>query len=197
MGAFNALQGLGGTGQQSPTQGGGMAPGADIFSRIQSVFGLNNFGMQGPNPGQGVVDAYQPIFQRNLALAQDTGPRFSSGNAMLRGQALNDYNMFAQQALQQGYQTQLQGALAGQGQELQTLMPLLQALFTGGGINAQAAYNVQPGFGQQLLGLAGSLGGAALGGGLFGGGGPKGPMSQTNDAFAPGGNPQGFNALFG
>ena len=71
------------------------------------------------NPGQGVMDALQPHFQQNLASANQSGARFSSGNEVLRSQAVNDYNLLSQQALQQGVGQQLQGAqmtdMLGQG----------------------------------------------------------------------------------
>ena len=105
----------------------------------------------------------------------DTGPRFSSGNDLLRTQAMNDYNMFAQQALMGGQQQQIGAALGLGGLQNAAQVPmmqqLLQALFTGGGINAGPIYNVSPGFGQQMMGLLGTAGGAALGNpSLFGGG---------------------------
>ena len=165
----------------SPMGGGygapqGGAPG-NFFQNLQSAFGspfspgisntLNQFAT-GPNPGQGVVGAYAPIFQRNLATAMDTGPRFSSGNNMLRTQAMNDYNMFAQQALLGGQQQQIGAALGFGGlqqQGQQALMQqLLSTLFQGGGMTTPAAINVRPGLGQQLLGAAGTAGGFALGG---------------------------------
>lgn len=62
------------------------------------------------NPGQGVIDALQPQFLRNLATANQTGGRFSSGNAILRSRALEDFNLLGANAAQQGQQTQLQAA---------------------------------------------------------------------------------------
>lgn len=63
-------------------------------------------------PGQGVMDALQPHFQQNLAMANEQGGRFGSSNAILKGQAVNDYNLLGAQAAQQGQQTQLQAANA-------------------------------------------------------------------------------------
>jgi hypothetical protein len=164
-------------------QPGGLG-GATAFGNMQGAFGsplspgISNTLQQfasGPNPGMGVVNAYQPIFQRNLATAMDTGPRFSSGNDLLRTQAMNDYNMFAQQALLGGQQQQIGAALGLGGLQNQAQLPLMQqllgALFTGGGINSGPIYNVSPGFGQQMLGLVGSIAG---GRGLSGGGGQQG-----------------------
>lgn len=63
-------------------------------------------------PGAGIMDALQPHFQQNLALANQQGGRFGSANALLRGQAVNDYNLLGAQAAQQGQQAQLQAANA-------------------------------------------------------------------------------------
>lgn len=63
-------------------------------------------------PGQGIMDALQPKFQQNLALANQEGGRFGSANAILRSQAVNDYNLLGAQAAQQGVQNQLQAANA-------------------------------------------------------------------------------------
>lgn len=62
------------------------------------------------NPGQGMLDALQPRFQQNLSAANQQGPRFSSGNELLRARAVDDYNLLSQQAMQQGVQQQLQAA---------------------------------------------------------------------------------------
>ncbi len=61
-------------------------------------------------PGQGVIDALQPTFQKNLAQADQQGGRFGSANAVLRSNALNDFNLLGANAAQQGQQTQLQAA---------------------------------------------------------------------------------------
>lgn len=232
----------------SSTAGTGapLAPGSDLYSRMQSTFGQsalqrqlgntysqllgpqgNPLGQGGPGfqsamqnltqiAGQGspqnLLNAYQPIFQRNLAQIQGSGPRFSSGNALASTQALNDYNLFAQQTLQNAQSQRIQAALgagnlglgagaqqnqllgeaggfatAQAGQQQALMQQLLGALFQGGGIGTPAVLNQQPGFGQQLLGALGSIGGLALGGGLgglFGGGGPPGLSSMF-----PGGMP--------
>jgi hypothetical protein len=64
----------------------------------------------GRNPGQGVIDAMGPMFDRNLAQANQQGGRFGSGNAIMRSRALEDFNLLAAQAAQQGVSQQLQGA---------------------------------------------------------------------------------------
>lgn len=89
------------------------------------------------NPGQGVLDALNPAFQRNLAAADQTGGRFGTSNALGRATATDQYNQLAQQALQQGVTqqttaaqnlgalgsqadaTNMQGAIASAGNQLQ------------------------------------------------------------------------------
>jgi len=61
-------------------------------------------------PGQQIIDALQPTFDKNLAKANDQGGRFSSGNAILKSNALNDFNLLGANVAQQGQQTQLQAA---------------------------------------------------------------------------------------
>lgn len=64
----------------------------------------------GSAPGQGVIDALQPTFQKNLAQANQQGGRFGSSNAILKSNALNDFNLLGAQAAQHGQDTQLQAA---------------------------------------------------------------------------------------
>lgn len=64
----------------------------------------------GGKPGQGVIDALQPSFERNLSAANQTGARFGSGNAILRSRAVDDFNLLGANAAQQGQATQLQAA---------------------------------------------------------------------------------------
>lgn len=143
-------------------------------------------------PGQGVIDALQPTFLRNLDTANQQGGRFSSGNAILRSRALDDFNLLGANAAQQGQQTQLQAAqmlslLAGQAgqnpfqrlsqaygigqqdaqqQDLETqrrIELLSQAL--GGAISApwQQTRPYQASIWDQLLNLGTQAGGAYLG----------------------------------
>lgn len=67
-------------------------------------------GILGSAPGSQMMDALNPHFQRNLAQASSQGARFSSGNDILRSRAVDDYNLLAAQAFQQGQQAQLQAA---------------------------------------------------------------------------------------
>lgn len=66
----------------------------------------------GSAPGAGIIDALRPSFERNLASANQTGARFSSGNEILRGNALNDFNLLGAQAAQQGIAQQIAAAQA-------------------------------------------------------------------------------------
>src|SRR3990167_3684447 len=139
-------------------------------------------------PGQGVLDAATPIFNRNLQQGADTlrqaGPRFNSNTERLIAnqgqQAMQDFNLFSQQVMQQGINQQLQGAgllgtlgtgadqstLAGltgaggfanqqQGQIMQFLGPLMSqffgAGFTGGGLNQQPTVTQAQPWWQQAL----------------------------------------------
>lgn len=109
------------------------------------------------NMGQGVINAAQPIFEQNLQRGADilrqSGPRFASNTERLVGEqtqhALNDFNLFQANALQQGQQQQLAN-LVGAGDFGNTMQG--QAL----GFDAQML--------SQLLGLAGTggMGPAAL-----------------------------------
>lgn len=64
----------------------------------------------GGAPGQGIMDALQPQFQRNLSAANQQGGRFGSANAILRSRAVEDFNLLGAQAAQQGVNQQLQAA---------------------------------------------------------------------------------------
>lgn len=79
----------------------------------QQAFDMSHPALQailGGKPGQGIMDALQPKFDQNLAQANQQGGRFGSANAVMRSNAINDYNLLGAQAAQQGQQTQLQAA---------------------------------------------------------------------------------------
>lgn len=167
----------------TPTGSPGMSTNAGgLLGQLSQIEGLpswQNFG------GQQVLDAAQPLFQRNLqnalSLQRESGPRFSSGQDLLGMQtsqrALQDFNLFAQDVLQRGQQTQLQALAAQQN----ALAPLLQTLFKSGGFDSGPIYNVSPGLGQQFLGLLGQVGGA-FAGGL--GSRPTGPTPDSMGGLA-------------
>jgi len=124
-------------------------------------------------PGFDVLNAAGPVFQRqlteSLARTRNVGPRFSSTAdaqaRLLEQQGLSDFNLFAQQVLEQGRNRQLQGILgfaqANQGQQqiqLQALLPILQALF---GTGLSPGSTVGPSPLSQVAGVAGAGLGAA------------------------------------
>lgn len=186
--ALNLLQGIfgggGGTATQNLSQRLGFGANPGVANAFQNYLqqptaaqrsGAAQLSMQGGLgsasgiPGFDVLSAYGPVFQRNLTEAlqrqQQTGPRFASTNARegtrLQQQGLQDYNLFAQQVLEQGAGRQLQGLTAAgqydlglQQNQLQALMPLLQALF-GGGLSGGIAVGPSP------LSQGAALGGAA------------------------------------
>ncbi len=91
-------------------QSGGMAT---------SGSGIGGMGMEGADflrklltqqPGQGVIDAVNPVFQRGLAEANQAGGRFGTANAVMRSRAVEDYNLLAAQAAQKGTDQQLDAA---------------------------------------------------------------------------------------
>jgi hypothetical protein len=96
----------------------------------------------GQNPGQGVMDALQPVFQQNLdyGLGQlsNRAPSVSNSAMRMEGQdltqrALNDFNLMGSQAMLQGQQNQLGGLGAMQGLAGQAGMnPFNRALGAGG-----------------------------------------------------------------
>lgn len=131
---FSNVPMLGGgsnTFSSTPLQGMGTGPAARLaeqnpemqtFDLAKGILG----GQQ--NPGQGVVNAMQPVFQQNLqsSLGQlrNFAPSVFNSQTGLEGanigqRALNDFNVVAAQALQQGVSQQQQGLgilgqLAGQ-----------------------------------------------------------------------------------
>src|SRR5690348_11148777 len=102
-GGASSMQQMGGQQGLNPLVNRGTA-----FGNLQSTFGsplspgisntLTQFAT-GPNPGQNVLNQYEPLFQRNLQQIQGSGPRFSSGNDILRERSLQDFNAFAGQTL--------------------------------------------------------------------------------------------------
>lgn len=97
-------------------------------------------GILGGNPGQGVISALQPTFERNLASANQQGARFGSANAVLRSRALDDFNLLAANAAQQGVNQQISAS--------QALGMLAQAAGQNPFERAQGAFGV----GSQLAG---------------------------------------------
>jgi len=100
-------------------------PEGQTFDLANNLLGQNFFDQ---NPGQGVIDALEPVFQRNLSFGlgdlANRAPSVSNSAMQLEGtdltrQALQDFNVLGAQALQQGLSQQLSGlgtlgTLAGQ-----------------------------------------------------------------------------------
>lgn len=117
------------------------------------------------NPGQAVMDALNPTFQRNLATANQTGGRFGTSNALLRDRALEDFNLQSANALQRGVDQQitaasnlgqvgtgqddlrLRGLLGGQ----QNQLGALQALISGTNNRDNSALTANQVLGNQRL----------------------------------------------
>lgn len=156
-------------------------------------------------PGGDVLNAAQPIFQRNLAEALsrqgEVGPRFASAAQReartLEQQGLQDINLFSQQILESGRQRQIQAALAasqiGQGAD-QSILNILSGAggFAQGAQGGQLALlqmlipalfggglspgtAVGPSVLSQIAGVASAVGSTAMGIPGLGGGG--GPTS--------------------
>lgn len=192
----------------------------DLMGKLNSGYG----GIMNSNSYQGILDASQPVFQRNMQMGADTlrqaGPRFNSNTERLVGQqgqqAMQDYNLFANQAFQQSQQNQLgamnglaQGTLggynsmgnllsgfgnyanqqAGQGlqQNQMNNQILSQLLGIAGGLGAGTPiYQQDPGWFSQLLKL-GSAGANIYGASQMGGMGGMGVgQSMQNDAYNAG-----------
>lgn len=144
---INRLSGLGGTGiDTSGLQQLGSGTASILGgNNIESLTGLGGNALSpqlvqslmgsatGANPGQGVVDAMQPVFQQNLTNAfgqlRSSAPSIFNSAQQLQGtdlsrQALNDFNLMAAQALQTGVGQQQNAAsilsqLLGQERSLQ------------------------------------------------------------------------------
>lgn len=157
-----------------------------LQSQFDALSGLSQGG--GLGAAQQVIGAAQPVFNHNL---QQAGAEFMSqapstfntsagaGLGNLQARALQDFNLFAGQALQQGQQTGIDAAqtLGGLGQaaggaQQRFINPTLQLMLGGMGMAQPMPADVasQPGLFGQLLGAAGSIGGgmAAGGTGFFG-----------------------------
>ena len=69
-------------------------------------------GLARQNAGERVMAALDPVFQRNLAAANQQGGRFGSANAILRARAAEDFNRQAAEAMLTGAGQQIQAASA-------------------------------------------------------------------------------------
>lgn len=149
---------------QNPQSVNNLLPQTEQARAIESQF-LRLSGA-GPNamgsvPGQDILDAASPIFERNLQRSSDllrqSGPRFASNTERLVAeqgtQAVQDFNLFSQQVLEQGRNRQLQALLGAsqfssqnRQQNLQLLLPLLQQGLISGGASSAPVITQDPGF---------------------------------------------------
>lgn len=165
------------------------SPEQQVLEQTQPAL-MDLIGGGGMGAGQQVIEAAQPVFQQNL---QEAGSQFlaqtpstfntaaGAGLGGLQQQALQDFNLFQQQALQQGQQTalragQLLGQLgqgAGQAQTQRFVNPTLQLLLGASRLAQPIPPEVvaSPGIGSQLLSAAATVGGGLAGSGAFSGGG--------------------------
>ena len=128
--------------------------------RYETAFGRGLPGMEAavniPDvSGAKVIEAAQPIFQRNLSQALQTqrefgGPRFASESGrqarQMSEQALQDFNLFQQNVLESGLQRQLGAAQLGvqqqlgrRGLELQQQQQMQSGLLGAMGLDVNAA----------------------------------------------------------
>ncbi len=174
--------GINGGGQALATQAGQNPQG----QALQSLLGI----LGGGGAGQNVINAAQPVFEQNLQsslgqLSNFAPGRFSTAAEQqgvgLAQNALQDFNLFQQQVLQQGQQTDI---AAAQG----ILGPFAQMLGIGAGFGAQNPIEsfIQP-QGPGLGGFLGQLAGGALG--SF-----AGPLGASAGASFFGGGPGAFTS---
>lgn len=202
---------------QDPSSVANFLPSTPQRQAIESQFA--RLGGFGPNangtPGQDILNAATPIFDRNLQQGADvlrqSGSRFNSNTERLVGEqgnkAFQDFNLFSQQVLESGRNRQLQSLLgasqfAGQNrqQNLQLLLPLLQQGLIAGGAASAPVVTQDPGFiGGTLAPIISTLGqtGADIGGILAGAPGTGGGGSPNFSRSGPGidpatGLPRGF-----
>lgn len=129
-GAFQGLP-IGSAINPLPGQAAGLSTAAT--AGLQNFLATGGMGGPGVSAGQSVINAAQPIFMQNMQRAlgqlQSSAPgrygtAFTGQGIGLQQRALQDFNLFQQQALQQGMQTDLQ-ALLGAGAQSNNLLSLL------------------------------------------------------------------------
>ncbi len=125
----------------------------------------NYVGMQ--RPEQRTLDALTPYFQRNLAMANQSGGRFGSANAIMRSRAVDDWNMLGASISQNAQKMQMdaasQLAMLGQ-QDITNRVGLMQDLYRNAmGAAFQVPITTTPSGAQQGAQL-----GAGIGQGIMG-----------------------------
>ena len=107
-------------------------------------------GMLGQNPALQIQQLLQPQFEQNLSLANQTGGRFGSGNALMRGQAVASNQANLAQMLGQGVNQQLSAAgMLGQ-QAQQSRLAQLQQMGLVGQLAGQAGNADRANIGQNF-----------------------------------------------
>ncbi len=178
--AFNMGAGMLGAGgsQGDATSMRSLASGTSVTPEIQQSL----TGQLNTNPGQGVMNALQPVFNQNLQSAfgqlRSSSPSIFNSAQQLQGtdlaqRSLNDFNLLASQAMQQGVgQQQNAASILGQllGQNKQTNMQGFGQAGQLGQGNAAALGQLGQGAAQGDLGMLQTfLGGAGQAGqGQFG-----------------------------
>jgi hypothetical protein len=200
--AFNALKGAIGTGWGSQAntafgQGQGLLGNTQGLMQDTRNLSSGNFvtpemqtsltGQMTSNPGQGVMDALQPVWNQNLQSAfgqlRNSSPSIFNSAQQLQGtdlarQSLNDFNLLASQALQQGVGQQqnaasILGQLLGQNKQMN-----LQGLGQAGALGQGAAQTLG-GLGQGAAGADMSTMQTLLGGAGQAGQGQFGRLNQA------------------
>ena len=171
-----------------------LPPTSSLQQQTGDLWGSFLKNLLGKPPGQGVLDAATPIFERNLQLGADTlrqsGPRFASNTERLIAnqgrEATQDFNLFTQQVMQEGLNQQMAGLTGAggfanqqQGMNLNFLLPLMQQMFgtafgAGGLTQPGVVTQAQPWW-QQLLNAGSQVGGIVTGMG----GGKQGSATPT------------------
>lgn len=122
---------------------------------------------------EGMLTGTGPQFERDIAMANASGGRFSSGNAIMRGEALrNLFNMRSQTA-------QTMGALAGQAGQAQFMRQQMFAQLMAGLLGMSTNATTVPIEGGSQTGTADWLKLGVAASGLFGNGGGGGMTTTT------------------
>lgn len=178
--AFNLGQGMLGAGGSAGDANSmrSLASGTSVTPEIQNAL----TGQLTSNPGQGVMNALQPVFNQNLQSAfgqlRSSAPSIFNSAQQLQGtdlarQSLNDFNLLSSQALQQGVGQQqnaasILGQLLGQNKQL-NMQGFSQAGQLGQGNAAALGSLGQGAAGADMSALQTLLGGAGQAGqGQFG-----------------------------
>lgn len=145
--------------------------------------------------GQNVINALQPQYQRNLALANQSGGRFGSANALMRADTTNNFNMLSAQIANQAQDRRMNAAqaLSALGQQLmQNRVGLLnQIMSTSQQAGLGQPTTISPSSAQQGASFGQGLGGILTQlGPIFGG--SKAPVLQSGTM---GQNPGEYNPI--